>query len=178
MKPRWSAPTTWLRVPTEHAFASTRAGTVGSRVPRGTRDARRRPMVEAMAAARVRPTRALRGNGGPASTRPAPRRADPRVPGFQSVRLPPASALPRPQSRPPRSSPGRATENLESWQPGESANARQDPRFPDSPARRLPLAPGDRRCGLRLADAVIALASRPWSKHPLLTATARAVTRA
>ena len=69
------------------------------------------------------------GNGGPASTRPAPRRADPRVPGFQFARLPPAPALPARRSRPPGSPPGRETENLESWEPGESANARQDPGF-------------------------------------------------
>ena len=42
------------------------AGTLRSRVPRGTRDARRRAMGEAMAAARARPARATPGNGGPA----------------------------------------------------------------------------------------------------------------
>ena len=63
------------------------------------RDARRRAMGEAMAAARVRPTRALRATAGP--RRPAPRRAarTPRVPGFQFARSPPAPARPLP--RPP-----------------------------------------------------------------------------
>ena len=117
------------------------------------------------------------GNGGPESTRPAPRRADPRVPGFQFARLPPTRALPRPPVAPAEVAAG-----ARNWKSGILAtwgvrDARQDPRFPDSPARRLQLAPGDRRCGLRLADAVIALASRPWSKHPLSTATARAVKR-
>ena len=59
-------------IPVEYAFASTRAGTLRSRVPRGTRDARRRAMGEAMAAARVRPTRALRATA--ALRRPTPRR--------------------------------------------------------------------------------------------------------
>jgi hypothetical protein len=36
-------------IPVEYAFASTRAGTLRSRVPRGTRDARRRAIGEAMA---------------------------------------------------------------------------------------------------------------------------------
>ena len=148
-------------IPVEYAFASTRAGTLRSRVPRGTRDARRRAMGEAMAAARVRPTRALRRTRGPASTAAAPRRADSQRSRFPVRQVAARARSPARRSRPPRSPPGRGTENLESWQPGESANARQDPRFPDSPARRLPLAPGDRRCGLRLADAVIALASKP-----------------
>ena len=125
------------------------------------RDARRPAMGEAMAAARVRPTRALRATSG--LRRPTSRRAAriPSVPGFQFARLPPAPALPRPQSRPPRPPPGRGTENLESWQPGKSANARQDPRFPDSQLADSRSLPATAPAGLPLADAVIALASRP-----------------
>ena len=124
-------------------------------------DARRRPMGEAMAAARVRPTRPLRATAGP--RRPAPRRAAriPRVPGFQFARSPPAPRRsPARRSRPPRSPPGRGTETgiLATW---ESANARQDPRFPDSQLADSRSLPATAAAGLRLADAVMALASRP-----------------
>src|SRR5688572_19194244 len=78
----------WLWAPRK--LMRTRTG-----VARG--DARRRAMGEAMAPARVRPTRALRATAGPrrpASTRAAPRRPGASVPGFQFARLPPAPALP------------------------------------------------------------------------------------
>ena len=130
------------------------------------RDARRRAMGEATAAARVRPTRVLRATAG--LRRPAPRRAAraPSVPGFQSAGLPPAPALPARRSRPPRSQPGRGTEKLESWEPRESANARQDPRFPDSQLADSRSLPATAAAGLRLAGAVIALASRPITPAP------------
>ena len=128
------------------------------------------------------PECAPRGHSGQRRARvapPAPRRADPRVPGFQFARLPPAPALPRPRSRPPRSPPGRGTENLESWRPGESANARQDPRFPDSQLADSRSLPATAAAGLRLA-VVIALASRPCpnSRCWRPAATRRAVKRA
>ena len=53
-----------------------------TRAPRGTRDARRRAMAEAIAAPRVRPTRALRATAGLRRPALAPRRADPRSPRF------------------------------------------------------------------------------------------------
>ena len=55
-------------------------GRLRSRAPRGTRDARRRAMGEAMAAARARPTRALRATANP---RRATSRRAARIPEFQ-----------------------------------------------------------------------------------------------
>ena len=52
-------------IPVEHAFASTRAGTLRSRVPRGTRDARGRAMGAPTTAARARPARTPRSDGRP-----------------------------------------------------------------------------------------------------------------
>ena len=76
-------------IPVEYAFASTRAGTLRSRVPRGTRDARRRAIGEATAAARVRPTRALRATA-----------RIPQLPGFQLAGSPPAPRAASPRDRP------------------------------------------------------------------------------
>ena len=73
------------------------------------------------------------------------------------VGLPPAPAVPRPPVAPAEVAAGARTENLESWQPGESANARQDPRFPDSQLADSRSLPATAAAGLRLADAVIAL---------------------
>ena len=93
------------------------------------------------------PECAPRGHSGQRRACVDPPRAAPR--GSQGSRFPVRQVAartrpPRPRSRPPRSPPGRGTENLESWQPGESANARQDPRFRDSQladsrSRRPPL---------------------------------------
>ena len=83
------------------------------------------------------------GNGGPASTHPAPRRADPRVPGFQFARLPPPA--------PGRARRGRRRgEELKIWNPGNlgSRERAAGPQVSRFPARRLALAPGDRRCGV------------------------------
>src|SRR5688572_22084724 len=55
--------------------------------PRGTRAAG--PWGRPWPPARVRPTRPLRSAGGPASTRPPPRRADPRVPVRRRARFGP-----------------------------------------------------------------------------------------
>ena len=91
------------------------------------------------------------GDGGPASTHLAPRRADARFP----VRQVAARTRPAPPA-------GRAHrgEELKSWNPGNLAvrDARQVSRFPVSrfPARRLAL-PATAPARLRLADAVIAL---------------------
>ena len=69
-------------------------GTFRRRVPRGTRDARRRAMGGAMAAARVRPSRALRATADP--RRPTSRRAadsqDSRFPVRQVAARLPATA--------------------------------------------------------------------------------------
>ena len=115
--------------------------------PLAARDARRRAMGGAMAAARVRPTRALRATAGP---RRLPHAAPRGFPGFQ------VSSSPGRRPHPPSPPPGRARrgrrrgEELKSWNPGtwgvrERAAGSQVSRFP---ARRLPLAPGDRRCGV------------------------------
>jgi len=85
------------------AFASTGVGFLWSRIPAPAREARRRAMGEAMAAARVRPTRPLRATAGlrwPTSRRAA---RIPSVPAFQFGRLPPA----------PRRGPARPTQNHE-----------------------------------------------------------------
>ena len=125
--------------------------------PRGTRAAgpwgRPRPPPEC----------APRGHSGQRRARVDPPHAAPRrFPEFQVSSSPGCRPRPLParRSRPPRSPPGRGTENLESWQPGESANARQDPRFPDSQLVDSRSAPATAAAGLRLADAVIPLASR------------------
>ena len=78
------------------AFASTHALSHRTHSPLAAGDARRRPMGEPMAAARVPPTRPLRSTGGPASTRPTPRR---RFPAFQVSSSP--GRRPRPLPRPP-----------------------------------------------------------------------------
>jgi hypothetical protein len=146
--------------------------------PRGTRAGR------AMGGAMGRPaecatTRPLRGTRRAGSNLPrrAPRAGFPAFPGIPvspGCRSPPD--FPRPPSRPPRSPPGRGTENLESWQPAESANARQDPRFPDSPARRLlARATAAAGCTSLMRDRA---RLKTLVQHPLPTATARAVKRA
>jgi len=61
------------------------------------------------------------GNGGPASTRPAPRRADPRVPVFQFAGSPPAPARARSSARRGR----RRGEELEIWNPGNLGSPRR-----------------------------------------------------
>ena len=130
------------------AFASIRVFCHRTHFPLAARDARRRAMGEAMATARVRPTRALRGNVGPASTRPPPRRAD-----SQRSRFPVRQAL----APSPAGAENWKAEILATW---ESANARQDPRFPDSQLADSRSLPATAAAGLRLAGAVIALASR------------------
>jgi hypothetical protein len=65
---------------TVDAFASTAVRFLGSRIPAPARDARRRAMGEATAAARARPARALRATAG--LRRPTSRRAA-RIPEFQ-----------------------------------------------------------------------------------------------
>ena len=95
------------------------------------------------------------GNGGPASTHPAPRRAD-----SQRSRFPVRQVAARARAPPPagRARRGRRRgEELKIWNPGnlgvrERPAGSQVSRFP---ARRLALAPATAAAGLRLADAVI-----------------------
>ena len=144
--------------------------------PLAAGDARGRAMGEAMAAARVRPTRALRATAA-ASTHLAPR-------GYPGSRFPVRQVAARARSPPPagRARRGRRRgEELKIWNPGNLGSPRTRGRIPGFQIPQLADSrslPATAAAGLRLADAVIALASRPWSKQPLSTATARAVKRA
>src|SRR5688572_2908766 len=138
-------------------------------------------MGEASAAARVRPTRAGRATAGLYRPTLMPPRADSqrsRFPVRQVAARPARAPSPARRSRPPRPPPGRGTENLESWQPGESANARLDPRFPDSQladSRSLPWARSPREPRRRSTSARCSISSaavrRPTAVDASLVST-------